>query len=120
MDREIIDLAGVTKSFGAVQALSGVDLTIRSGEALGLVGHNGAGKSTLMHILTGTMAPNHGHILPPTGDARPDYGVACAKRLGIRCVFQELSLCPNLTVAENTCIMHPRLRGFGWRGGPAG
>jgi ribose transport system ATP-binding protein len=114
MDREIIQLGAVTKSFGAVQALSGVDLAIQSGEALGLVGHNGAGKSTLMHVLTGTIVPTTGSIA--TGSAaRSDYGVAFAKKLGIRCVFQELSLCPNLTVAENTRIMHKRLRGFGWR-----
>jgi ribose transport system ATP-binding protein len=114
MDREIIHLGAVTKSFGAVQALSGVDLAIQSGEALGLVGHNGAGKSTLMHVLTGTIAPTTGSIATG-GTARPDYGVAFAKTLGIRCVFQELSLCPNLTVAENTRIMHRHLRGFGWR-----
>ena len=114
MDRGIIELAGVTKSFGAVQALRGVDLTIHSGEALGLVGHNGAGKSTLMHILTGTIASTTGN-LTADGQARPDYSVNIAKHLGVRCVFQELSLCPNLTVAENTCVMHPRLRGFGWR-----
>lgn len=114
MDREIIQLNAVTKSFGAVQALRGVDLSIQPGQALGLVGHNGAGKSTLMHVLTGTIAPTTGSIASG-GGARPDYGVAIAKRLGIRCVFQELSLCPNLTVAENTRIMHPRLRGFGWR-----
>jgi ribose transport system ATP-binding protein len=114
MDREIIHLEAVTKSFGAVQALSGVDLAIHPGEALGLVGHNGAGKSTLMHVLTGTIQPSTGRILAD-GTVRPDYGVGFAKKLGIRCVFQELSLCPNLTVAENTRIMHPRLRGFGWR-----
>jgi ribose transport system ATP-binding protein len=114
MDREIIRLGAVTKSFGAVQALSGVDLAIATGEALGLVGHNGAGKSTLMHVLTGTVAPSSG-IIATDGAARPDYGVSFARKLGIRCVFQELSLCPNLTVAENTRIMHPRLRGFGWR-----
>jgi ribose transport system ATP-binding protein len=114
MDREIIRFEAVTKSFGAVQALGGVDLAIRSGEVLGLVGHNGAGKSTLMHVLTGTIQPTTGSIA--AGDtARADYGLSLAKKLGIRCVFQELSLCPNLTVAENTRVMHPRLRGFGWR-----
>jgi ribose transport system ATP-binding protein len=109
MAREIIHLESVTKSFGAVQALAGVDLTIQSGEALGLVGHNGAGKSTLMHVLTGTIQPSTGTI------ATGAYNVGVAKKLGIRCVFQELSLCSNLTVAENTRIMHPRLRGVGWR-----
>jgi ribose transport system ATP-binding protein len=67
MDREIIHLEAVTKSFGAVQALSGVDLAIQPGEALGLVGHNGAGKSTLMHVLTGTIQPTTGSIA--TGSA---------------------------------------------------
>ncbi|MCB8882619.1 sugar ABC transporter ATP-binding protein [Acidisoma cellulosilytica] len=114
MDRGIIDLSEVTKSFGAVHALRGVDLTIRSGEALGLVGHNGAGKSTLMHILTGTVAPTAG-IISADQNQRPDYDVNIAKMLGIRCVFQELSLCPNLTVAENTCITHRPLSGLGWR-----
>jgi ribose transport system ATP-binding protein len=114
MDHEIIRFEAVTKSFGAVQALSGVGLAIQSGEALGLVGHNGAGKSTLMHVLTGTIQPTTGSIAAG-GTARPDYGVSAARKLGIRCVFQELSLCPNLTVAENTRVMHPRLRGFGWR-----
>ncbi len=114
MDREIIRLKSVAKNFGVVQALGGVDLTITSGEALGLVGHNGAGKSTLMNVLSGTLSPSSGSIISGKA-ARPDYGVAVAKTLGVRCVFQELSLCPNLTVAENTRITHPKLRGWNWR-----
>jgi ribose transport system ATP-binding protein len=109
MDRVIIYLESVTKSFGVIQALTGIDLTILSGEALGLVGHNGAGKSTLMHVLTGIVQPRTGRI------ATGAYNVGVAKKPGIRNVFQELSLCPNLTVADNTRVMHPRLRGFGWR-----
>ncbi len=70
------------------------------GECVGLVGHNGAGKSTLMHILAGTLPPDTGRILVQ-GALRETYSVALAQKLGIRCVFQELSLCPNLTVAEN-------------------
>ena len=111
---EVVRLAAVTKSFGAVRALAGVDLIVEAGACLGLVGHNGAGKSTLMHILTGTVAPSSGEIA--IGGARQDsYTVALAQQLGIRCVFQELSLCPNLTVAENTRILHPAVRGIGWR-----
>ena len=58
----IIALTEVTKRFGAVQALRGVDLTIVAGEAVGLVGHNGAGKSTLMHVLAGAIAPSEGRL----------------------------------------------------------
>ncbi|GAB0113247.1 sugar ABC transporter ATP-binding protein [Acidisoma sp. C75] len=117
MDRRpaIIGLAGVTKHFGAVQALRGVDLAIAPGEALGLVGHNGAGKSTLMHILAGAIGPSAGQFTVSGLPAGARYSIAAAQGLGIRCVFQELSLCPNLTIAENARIMHPTIRGPGWR-----
>src|SRR3954470_5115929 len=110
----IVKLDGVEKHFGAVRALDGVDFRVDAGECVGLVGHNGAGKSTLMHVLAGTLGPDHGSIIA-AGSEQSHYSVTLAHRLGIRCVFQELSLCPNLTVAENTRVMHPALRGFGWR-----
>jgi ribose transport system ATP-binding protein len=110
----IVDLDGVEKHFGAVRALDGVDFSVRGGECVGLVGHNGAGKSTLMHVLAGTLPPDRGHIRI-RGEARHAYSVANAHKLGIRCVFQELSLCPNLTVAENARVTHPAIRGWGWR-----
>jgi len=112
---EIVRLDGAEKQFGAVRALAGVDLAIRTSECLGLVGHNGAGKSTLMNILAGTAAPDRGRITIEGRDLTFGYGAASAHRHGIRCVFQELSLCPNLTVAENLRIMHPALSGFGWQ-----
>ena len=102
----VVSLRDIRKSFGPVQALAGVTLDFRARECLGLVGHNGAGKSTLIHVLTGGIAPTAGEV-----DRRHDAG----GRRAIRCVFQELSLCPNLTVAENTRVVHPRLRGWGWR-----
>jgi len=111
----IVALAGVEKSFGAVRALAGVELTLRPGECLGLVGHNGAGKSTLMQVLAGTLAPDRGSIALAGAEAVRGWSVSAAHRAGVRCVFQELSLCPNLTVAENARILHPALRGFGWR-----
>jgi ribose transport system ATP-binding protein len=114
-DTPIIGLDGVEKHFGAVVAVAGVALNCRAGEALGLVGHNGAGKSTLMHILAGTLSPDRGSIALGGKDATRTYNAVEAQRKGIRCVFQELSLCPNLTVAENARIIHPSLRGFGWR-----
>jgi ribose transport system ATP-binding protein len=110
----IVRLDGVAKQFGAVRALDGVDLAVNAGECVGLVGHNGAGKSTLMQVLAGTLTPDRGGIAIG-GATQTGYTVARAQRLGIRCVFQELSLCPNLTVAENARINHASLKGFGWR-----
>src|SRR5437899_12569446 len=100
----IVRLAGVEKHFGAVRALDGVDFETNAGECVGLVGHNGAGKSTLMHVLAGTLTPDRGSMAIG-GAARTGYSVALAQRLGIRCVFQDLSLCPNLTVAEQARVV---------------
>jgi ribose transport system ATP-binding protein len=111
----IVGLDGVEHSFGAVRALAGVDLACRAGECLGLVGHNGAGKSTLMAVLAGTLVPDRGIIAVGGADVTAGWGVVAAQRHGVRCVFQELSLCPNLTVAENTRVVHPGLVGRGWR-----
>jgi ribose transport system ATP-binding protein len=110
----IVSLKDVEKRFGVVPALDGVNFAITSGECIGLVGHNGAGKSTLMHILAGTLMPSQGHVLA-AGAIQRDYSPGNAMELGIRCVFQELSLCPNLTVAENARVYHAALRGYGWR-----
>ncbi|MBR0558274.1 sugar ABC transporter ATP-binding protein [Ciceribacter sp. L1K23] len=109
----VVSVQGVRVAFGAVKALDGVDLDITSGEALGLVGHNGAGKSTLVNVINGLLTPHEGEIRYGTADTIS--GVSGARANGIRCVFQELSLCPNLTVAENTRVMHAQLSGFGWR-----
>ncbi|WP_102225724.1 ATP-binding cassette domain-containing protein [Acidimangrovimonas sediminis] len=105
----VVALTDVAKHFGSVRALNGVSLEIRAGECLSLVGHNGAGKSTLVNIVNGTLRPSSGEL------AFPRAGDAAAAKAGIRSVFQELSLCPNLTVAENLRISHSALRGIGWR-----
>ncbi len=115
----IVELDGVEKTFGAVRALDGVNLRVLSGECLGIVGHNGAGKSTLMNILAGTQSPSAGAV-SIGGDTGGEAGarahsVGEAHAQGIRCVFQELSLCPNLTVAENARILHPGVKGWRWR-----
>ncbi len=114
-DETIVALEDVAKHFGAVKALDGVSLTVTSGECLGLVGHNGAGKSTLMHILAGTLDPDRGTIRVGGSDLSNRYNVGVAGENGVRCVFQELSLCPNLTVAENARVFHPSVTGFGWK-----
>jgi len=114
MTGALVSLGGVEKRFGAVRALDGIDFEIAGGACVGLIGHNGAGKSTLMHVLAGTLAPDSGQILVD-GTAQLHYSPGRAMALGIRTVFQELSLCPNLSVAENARVDHPALRGPGWR-----
>ncbi|MBO3749155.1 sugar ABC transporter ATP-binding protein [Streptosporangiaceae bacterium NEAU-GS5] len=93
----------MSKSFGAVAALSGVRLELHGGEAHALVGENGAGKSTLVKILAGVHAPDEGTI---TMDGRPLVlsGPADARAAGIVVVYQEPTLFPDLTVAENIFI----------------
>lgn len=103
----IVTLTDAAKHFGPVRALNGVNLSIAPGECLGLVGHNGAGKSTLVNLINGGLAPTSGEVNYIGKD-----GPASA---GVRSVFQELSLCPNLTVAENLRISHTALKGLGWR-----
>lgn len=110
-----VELRGLSRRFGAVQALAGADLTIPAGRMVSVVGHNGAGKSTLMQVLAGTLPADSGSVMVGGQDVSAGYDVRRAHALGIRCVFQELSLCPNLRVFENARIMHHALRGFGWR-----
>ena len=109
----VVSARGIRVEFGAVKALDGVDLTILPGEAVGLVGHNGAGKSTIVNVINGGLLPHQGTIA--YGGEEGAGGVATARANGVRCVFQELSLCPNLTIVENTRVMHAGLKGFGWR-----
>ena len=114
-------LTGVTKSFGALRALLPATLTIARGQCLGIVGHNGAGKSTLMNVLAGVLSPDSGgvhiggHAAFGSGAPHAASPIRAAHALGLRCVFQELSLCGNLSIAENTRIAHPAIRGWGWR-----
>lgn len=109
----LIGVTGARVRFGEVVALDGVTLDVAPGECLGLVGHNGAGKSTLVNVLNGGLSPNEGEV---TADGAPGaWSIAAARAIGLRSVFQELSLCPNLTVAENARLMHRTLGGSGWR-----
>ncbi|OJF91303.1 sugar ABC transporter ATP-binding protein [Pararhizobium antarcticum] len=110
----VIEVSDARVSFGAVKALDGVTMTIMPGECVGLVGHNGAGKSTIVNVINGGLTPHSGTIRC-SGTVAPRYGIGTARANGVRCVFQELSLCPNLTVIENTRVMHRTLTGWGWR-----
>lgn len=109
---EVVAARGIKVAFGAIKALDGADLIIRQGECVGLVGHNGAGKSTIVNVINGGLTPHGGTISYGGSEA---HGVSAARAHGVRCVFQELSLCPNLTIAENARVMHSDLKGSGWR-----
>ena len=96
----LLQTRGIRKSYGAVEALRGIDLGIARGETIALVGDNGAGKSTLVKILSGTMPPSAGEIL--CDGQRVDLAsTTVARRLGIETVYQDLGLCHNLSVADN-------------------
>jgi len=96
----LLELRGITKSFGSVQALDGVDFEVRPGEVMALVGDNGAGKSTLIKCIAGTHQPDSGQILFEGREVHI-HGPKDAGRLGIEVVYQDLALCDNLDVVQN-------------------
>jgi D-xylose transport system ATP-binding protein len=96
----LLELRGVSKSFGSVQALSDVDFEVRNGEVMALVGDNGAGKSTLIKCVAGIHTMDEGEILfagAPVSIGGPKE----AAKLGIEVVYQDLALCDNLDVVQN-------------------
>ncbi|AZI57600.1 sugar ABC transporter ATP-binding protein [Nakamurella antarctica] len=96
----VLRLRNVSKSFGAVRALSGINFDVYPGEVVAVVGDNGAGKSTLVKILAGVHGPDAGTIL--LDGAEVTIGSPAASRsLGIASVFQDLALCDNLDVVSN-------------------
>lgn len=108
-NRPLLSLRGVTKRYGGVHALGGVDFSLRAGEIHALLGENGAGKSTLINVLAGLVRPDSGTV--EVNGARVEIRtVADADRLGIRVIHQELSLAPNLSVAENLFLGREPLR----------
>ena len=100
MTGPLVEMRGIEKRFGAVQALRGVDLILEAGEILGLVGDNAAGKSTLMKILSGALQPDAGQIVFRAARVR-FASPAEARRAGIEMVYQDFALCGNLDVAQN-------------------
>jgi ribose transport system ATP-binding protein len=108
----LLQLSGIRKSFGATQALAGVDLEVRKGEVHALIGENGAGKSTLLNILSGTFAPDTGKMRFEEQEYIPADPEA-ARSHGIAHIHQELSLCPHLSVGENILLgAEPARRGW--------
>jgi len=106
----IVELSGIAKHFGGVQALRGVDFSLFPGEVHALVGENGAGKSTLVKILAGIYRPDAG-IVKVGGEVVDLHSPTQAQALGIAVVQQEPMLFPDLDVAENVFMSgHPRDR----------
>ncbi|MDF3044031.1 MAG: ATP-binding cassette protein [Ornithinibacter sp.] len=96
----VLSMTGVSKRFGAVQALKDIEFGVDSGEVVALVGDNGAGKSTLVKCIAGVYPPDDGHVVfdnSPVTITSP----AQAQELGIATVFQDLALCDNLDVVSN-------------------
>ncbi|MEV6872919.1 ATP-binding cassette domain-containing protein [Amycolatopsis sp. NPDC051128] len=99
-DTAVLSLRGISKNFGAVAALTDVDLDVSAGQVVAIVGDNGAGKSTLVKVLAGVHRPDTGTITF-AGQAATIDSPAAAHSLGIATVFQDLALCENLNVVEN-------------------
>lgn len=96
----LLRLEQITRHFGAIEALRGIDFEIGRGEVVALLGDNGAGKSTLVKIISGGLAPTSGRIVFE-GEPRDFHSPADAKAAGVETVYQDLSLCTNVDVVAN-------------------
>ncbi len=99
----VLQLSKISKHFGAITALTEVDLTLEPGEVLGLMGDNGAGKSTLVKIIAGNFAPSSGDIIID-GEPVHFHKPVEAREKGVEIVYQDLALCDNLTAAANVFL----------------
>jgi len=109
----LLELRGIAKHFGAIEALKGVELELEPGEVLGLMGDNGAGKSTLVKIIAGNFPPSEGEIRLG-GAVKHFHKPIDARAEGIEVVYQDLALCDNLTAAENVFLGREAKRTFGF------
>ncbi|WP_309086668.1 sugar ABC transporter ATP-binding protein [Chelativorans sp.] len=107
-----VDLTDISKRFGGVHALREVSLRVRAGEIHALLGENGAGKSTILKILRGVQVPDSGSIAIK-GESFPALSPQLAREKGIGMIFQELSLVPTLTVAQNIFLANEPLTARG-------
>jgi ribose transport system ATP-binding protein len=108
MDDLVLRISGITKSFGPIQALKGVDFELKPGEIHALAGENGAGKSTLVNTINGILSPDSGTIYwegEPVTIGSPTE----AQKLGIGLVHQEIALCPDISVTENILMSQTNL-----------
>jgi len=110
----VLSMRGISKTFPGVKALSNVDFTLCQGEIHALMGENGAGKSTLVKVLTGVYTMDSGEIRV-AGNPVSIRSPQDAQNMGISTVYQEITLCPNLTVAENMFIGRGKYHFINWR-----
>ena len=113
MSQHKMELRGVSKHFGEIQSLRGVDLYVDSGEVVGLLGDNGAGKSTLIKIITGYHQPTAGEIYFD-GQKVENLTVPRARELGVETVYQERALADQQTLWRNIFIGREITNGFGF------
>src|SRR3954470_11992498 len=106
----ILEARGLTRSFGAVRALDGVDFDVHAGEVVALVGDNGAGKSTLVKTITGVGPMDEG-TMEFEGNAVSAQSPKVADALGISPIYQDLALCDNLDVVGNLFLGHEQTSG---------
>jgi len=99
----ILEVAEVSKHFGAIHALNDVSLSLEPGQVVGLMGDNGAGKSTLVKIIAGNFPPTHGALRMEGKEIHLNRPIE-ARQHGIEIVYQELALCDNLTAAANVFL----------------
>src|SRR3977135_739774 len=110
-------MSGISKRFVGCHSLRDVDLTLETGEVHCLVGENGSGKSTLIKIISGVEAPERGGRIVIAGEEYPNLDPGRSTHCGSQVIYQDLSLFPNLTVAENIAMAHHLggLRRVDWR-----
>jgi len=106
---DVLRVEGVAKRFGPVTALKNIDLRLKKGEVLGLLGDNGAGKSTLIKIISGFQKPDEGRLVVK-GEEAELRSVDHARSLGIDCVYQDLALVNELSVYHNMFLNRERTR----------
>lgn len=104
MSEQFLSLKNINKRYVGVQALDSVDFEVKKGEIHCLVGENGSGKSTLIKVISGVVQPDNGALIEVDGEQFRDYQAIDAIRKGIEVIYQDLSLFPNLTVAENIAL----------------
>src|SRR5271166_1770886 len=113
MAQRLIELRNITKSFGRVYALGGVNLSVDKGEVVGLIGDNGAGKSTLIKILAGVVKPTSGEILV-RGEPVGGWNAARSREAGIETVFQDRALAVQQSIVRNIFMGRELAGRFGW------
>ena len=109
MSTPVLELSGISKTFGAVRALDAVDLHVQQGEVVALLGDNGAGKSTLVKVISGAHTADTGGAVAWDGRTVEITTPADAQRLGIATIYQDLALCDNLDIVANLFLGNEHL-----------